>query len=346
MPGGWARQAGNFATIAPVVPNLEALIPMTVSTHDLDKRMSQLRKEMPKRGMDRHLSLLKDISELPVELQSPALAVPPAQQTGQTILYFPPQIQRGWEYVPRQALIFTPTDVTHLIASIWPEEGPQVTHLQGCDLMVVKVTLILLYGFLEIVAQGDSSPTRLEMEFNTVGWYRVSPPLRQLMKATQVTSGGPAEIITTAPAVLEALEALPIKFSNGVKIYGLLPGEVLEALVFQPGTWERRLFLFRRYITANTLLLLSSNYVVVIQEDLKITHGWIITYLPRNAIAGIQNQPRGLWKELSIQMKRGDQSVDYKLLLSSDSVDAWHEQWTQHGGQWVDLPDKNVKQPG
>jgi hypothetical protein len=272
--------------------------------------------------------------------------MPPPQQTGQTILYFPPQIQHGWQYVPKQALLFTPTDVTHLMASIWPEEEPQVTHLQGYDLMVVKVTLILLYGFLEIVAKGDSSPTRLGVEFNTVAWHSVSRPLRQLLKATQVTPDVEAEKSISSPAVQQALEALPVKFSNGARIYGLLPGEALEALVFQPGTRERWLLLLRRNLTANTLLLLSSNYMVVIQDDLKVPHGWIITYLPRCNITGMQNKPRGLWNELSILLKRGDQSVDYKLMLTSETVEAWRERWVQQGGQWADLPDENVKQPG
>lgn len=320
----------------------ESLLPMTLSTHDTEKRQSQLRKEVLKRGFDRHLTVLKNVSELPVELQSPALAVSPGYQT---ILYFPPQIQHGWNYVPKQALLFTPTDVTHLMASIWPEEGPQVTHLNGCDLMVVKATLILLYGFLEIVAQGDSSPTRLGVEFNTIAWQSVSPPLRQLLKATQATPGVPAEKAIPSPAVQQALEALPVKFSNGAKIYGLLPGEAMEALVFQPGNSERWLFLLKRRITANTLLLLTSNYVVVIQDDLKVPHGWIITYLPRCNINGIQNQSRGLGNKLSILLKRGDQPVDYTLPLTNEAVEAWREQWVQHGGQWEDLPDEEVKQP-
>jgi hypothetical protein len=316
---------------------------MTLSTHDTEIRLSQLRKEVLKRGFDRHLTVLKNVSELPAELQSPALAVAPGYQT---ILYFPPQIQRGWNYVPKQAMLFTPTEVTHLMASIWPEEEPQVTHLKGSNLMIVKVTLILLYGFLEIVAQGDSSPTRLEVEFNTVAWHSISRPLRQLMKAAQTAPGSAAENAIPSPVLLQALEALPVKFSNGAKIYGLLPGEAMKALVFQPGSSERWLILLKRRITANTLLLLTSNYVVIIQDDLKVPHGWIITYLPRCNINGIQNQPRGLWNEISILLKRGDQSVDYTFLLKSDSVEAWREQWIQHSGQWEDLPDEEVNQPG
>jgi hypothetical protein len=78
--------------------------------------------------------------------------------------------------------------------------------------------------------------------------------------------------------------------------------------------------------------------MVVIQEDLKVRQGWILTYIPRSGITGIQNCPSGLWNELSVQLKRGDQVLDYKLALQSETVDAWRSQWLQHGGHWQDLP--------
>jgi hypothetical protein len=93
-----------------------------------------------------------------------------ASEAVQTIIAFPPQIQRGRHSVPKQALLFTHTNVIHSMASIWPDREPEVTYLRGNDLRYLKVTLILLYGFLEIVVQGNTSPTRLAMEFNTVAW--------------------------------------------------------------------------------------------------------------------------------------------------------------------------------
>jgi hypothetical protein len=262
-----------------------------------------------------------------------------ASQAIQSIIAFPPQIHRGWHYVPKQALLFTPTDVIHLLASIWPDQEPQVTHVKGCGLMYLKATLLLLYGFLEVVAQGDGSPTRLGMEFNTVAWNYLSSRLRQLLQATKTVPGAPTDKTTYSPTAQQALEKLPLKFLNGVKIYGLLPGEELEELVFQPGIWKRWLLLFRRNILANTLLLLTSNYVVVIQEELEVAQGWIISYIPKNNIIGMQNQPRSLWNELTVQLQRGDQTAEYKLLLKNEAAQAWRVLWIQHGGQWQDLPE-------
>jgi hypothetical protein len=315
---------------------------MVRSTEDRETRLAELKKEVTKRGFDRHASVLQHVSELPSDLQSPAVMALAESESIQKIISFPPQIQRGWHYVPKQALLFTSTDVIHLAASIWPEEKPQVTCLTGCGLMYLKVTLILLYGFLEIGAQGQDAPIRLGMEFNTVAWLYLSAPLRKLLQATQ----SPARLsflekkAFSSRATQEAIENLPLKFSNGVKIYGLLPGEDVEEFVFQPRTWKSWLYFFRRPVSPNTLLLLTTNYMVVIDEDLQVEQGWILSYIPRNIITGIRSQPGKLWNQLSVQLKRGDQSVDYTLKLKNEFAEAWHTLWTQHGGQWQAIPEQ------
>lgn len=315
---------------------------MAISTADRKKRLAELKKEVTKRGFDRHASRLKDVSELPADLQSPVLTMLVGHEEIQTIILFPQQIQRGWHYVPKQALLFTPTGLIHLLASIWPDQEPQVTCLNGCGLMYLKATLLLLYGYLEIVAQGQDSPVQLGMEFNTVSWYFISAPLRQLLEASKTTFNVPAGQVAYAPHVRQAFQQLPFKFYNGVKLYGLLPGEELEELVFQEATWKRWLYFLRRPVTADTLLMLTTNYLVTIQEDLNVRQGWIVSYLPRNSICGIQSHPKDGWHELSIRLKRGDQETDYKLLLASETVEAWRRQWVQHGGQWHDFPEYGV----
>jgi hypothetical protein len=315
---------------------------MLRSTQDHEKRLAELKKEVTKRGFDRHASILQNVSELPTELQSPAVMALATRESIQKIIVFPQQIQRGWHYVPKQALLFTPTDVIHLIASIWPDEEVQVTCLSGCGLMYLKATLVLLYGFLEIVAQGDDAPVRIGMEFNTVAWPCLSTPLRTVLQRTQPQANSHLrkEAVTYSSMSEQDSENLPLKFSNGVKIYGLLPGEELEEFVFQPRTWKPWLYLFRRPFSANTLLLLTTHYMVVIDEELQVEQGWILSYIPRSIITGIQSQACGLWNELSVQLKRGDQSVDYKLMLRNEFAEAWHALWIQHGGKWQALPEQ------
>jgi hypothetical protein len=129
------------------------------TNRDLKSRLAQLKRQVPTRGFERHSLILKSISELPGELQSPAVTALGTNEAFRAIIAFPPQIHRGWDYFPKQALLFTATDVIHLLASIWPDQEPQVTRVNGGGLMYMKVTLLLLYGFLEIVAQGQTDPT-------------------------------------------------------------------------------------------------------------------------------------------------------------------------------------------
>lgn len=311
---------------------------MAGATDDQNKRLAELKKEIPKRGMERHPSVLKCLSELPLELQSPAVTDLTAREAIQTIIAFPAQIQRGWEYVPKQALIFTPEGVVHLLSSIWPGQEPEITYVKGCGLMYVRVTLLLLYGCLEIVAQGQGSPTRIAMEFNTVAWNYLSRPLRQLLRATEPISDMSIGEIGYSPTIQQALGNLPLKFSNGVKIYGLLPGEKLDELVFQPASWKPWFLFFQRPVSANTLLLLTSHYMVVIQEELNVKQGWLLSYIPRSNISRVEHQLSDSCSELSVQLKQEEQLVDYKLILKTESAEAWRRQWVEHGGQWEDIP--------
>jgi hypothetical protein len=310
---------------------------MAYSTRAREKRLAQLRAEVSRPGFDRHASRLNNVSDLPADLQSPSLAVLAGREQIQTILLFPHQIQRGWHYVPQQALLFTATGVIHLLASIWPEQEPQVISLDGCNLMYVKATLLLLYGYLEIVAPGQEVPVRLGMEFNTVAWYSLATPLRQLLGSSKAPSCRPVDQVAYAPEARQSFERLPFKFFNGVQIYGLLPGEQLEELTFQEHTSERWSYFFRRPKTPDTVLMLTTNYVIVIQEDIKVRQGWIVTYIPRSGISRIQSQDDGMWSTLSIELMRQDQTVNCTLLLAKQAVDMWRAQWMSHGGEWQDI---------
>jgi hypothetical protein len=311
---------------------------MASSTKTQEKRLAELKKEVTKRGFDRHPSILKTISELPCELQSPSIAALGQSEPIQTVISFPPQIQRGWHYVPKQALLFTPTNIIHVLASIWPDQEPQVTCIPACSVLYVNVSLILLYGYLEIVARGQDVPMNLGMEFNTVAWdYCLSAPLRGFLQATRALTSLPIDKPAYSSTAREAVDQLPIKFFNGVRLYGLLPNEELQEILFQPRMWKRWLHFFQSPLSPNILLMLTSNYVVVIQEELNVEQGWLLTYVPRSTILEIQNQQERPWNTLSFQLKQGDQCAQYELKrLKRETVDSWHQQWSQHGGRWLD----------
>ncbi len=314
---------------------------MNVSSQSMQKRLAQLVKEIPTLGMKQYPSTLKSVSDLPGELQSPSITALKTDQTIQTIIDFPPQIQNMRYYVPRQALLFNNTGVVHVKASIWPDQEPQVTLIMGCNILYMKVRLLLLYGFLEVVAHEGDAPVRIEVEFNTVAWEMLSQPLHRLLQTSLPTANAQADKRANELAAQKAMDALSFKFNNGMRIYAFLPGEVLEELVFQPGisrTWKLGPFQFRKPITADTVVSMTSNFVVALQEELEKWYGWILTYIPRNKILGMQSRPGGLCDELAVQLGQPRNSTEYKIPLGRDAIETWRERWIQQGGQWQTLP--------
>jgi len=318
---------------------------MTIVDLELTNRLSFLKREVLARGFDRHPSTLQSASDLPAELKSPAVTRLAETEPIQKIIFFPQQIQRGWSYVPKQALLFTNSGVIHILASIWPDEEPRITRLVSPDLMYLKVSLILLYGFLEIFAVGQSSPVQLGVEFNAVYWDLFAPWLRGLLKASDDGSAPDTDEFAFSPTLKQELEALPLKFSNGLRIHGMLPGENLEEIVFQPGTWKGRFWFFRKQVTADTLILLTTNFLVILQEEVGVKQGWIVSYLRRESIQGILEQPHEIWSELTFNLMRSDQTADYALLLPIEAARKWKVLWERHGESWQEILDTIKQQP-
>ena len=195
---------------------------------------------------------------------------------------------------------------------------------------------LLLYGLLEIVAAGQTYPVRLRVEFNTVARYpAMSRPSRKLLCAIQAIPEQSSGEIHLTEAAQTVVKRLLLKFFNGIHIYGLLPGEELKDQVFQPGTWKPWLLFFRRPVSPDTLLL-TSNFVVVIAEELDVKQGWVISYIPRENISEMQSQPRDLWNELTIHLERNDQTEKCKLLLKDKSIRDWGALWLANDGRWDD----------
>jgi hypothetical protein len=171
-----------------------------------------------------------------------------------------------------------------------------------------------------------------------VAWDKLAAPLRQLVEASRGGQIPPANPQPMSAEVRSRREGLPLKFRNGIHIHGLLEGEELEELAFQPGVRERLLFLFHRAVLANTLVLLTSQFVVVIQEELKVAQGWVVSYIPRDNITEITCQPKAEWNELVFQLNRGGQAAKYSLRLDDTVTQEWKSIWEKRGGRWMDLP--------
>lgn len=306
------------------------------SKEETTRRIASLMNEVPRRGLERYPSIEKEMDALPEELKSTALLHLTASEKIDKIILFPPQIQRGWNYVPKQALIFTETGLIHCMASIWPEVEPRITFVKGCDLLYIEITLILLYGSLVIVGNHKDSQTRMEVEFNTVAWEQLSAPLYRFFHREEKNAD---------PAYLAASTEihLPIKFSNGISIYGLLKNERLEGCVFQPEQWQPWLLLFRKQTIASTMVLMTSNYLVIMREELKVHQGWILTYIPQKNIDEISQRPNGPSQQVNIHLKHEGITSSYQVVLSNEAATQWREAWSRSVGKWQVMLDEEAQ---
>lgn len=86
--------------------------------------------------------------------------------------------------MPEQALLFTSQGVLHVQAPVEPDQPPSTTYFQAADLLYTRLSLLLLYGRLELIGSVGGDLTRVEVEFNTVGEYLLRPPLEQFLQLT------------------------------------------------------------------------------------------------------------------------------------------------------------------
>jgi hypothetical protein len=81
---------------------------MTTEKDNLENRLTQLKREVLTRGFDRYPSVLKNVFDLPVELQSPAFTTLATSEALQTIIVLPAQIHRGWHSVQSKLCCLRP----------------------------------------------------------------------------------------------------------------------------------------------------------------------------------------------------------------------------------------------
>lgn len=295
-----------------------------------------MKKVLPiSRGIETHPYLVNDLAELPASLQSAAQEVLGPGMQPERIFVVPNQtFFKDWfsrRHVPQQALLFTAQGVLHLQEAASPDQPVQVTYFQAVGLLYVQLRLLLLYGRLELVGQTKGALARVVVEFNTVGTPLLLPALRRLM--TEAWTSAEPEIPVSREGTLPEFEKLPLKFKNGLRLYGLQPGECLLGLVFQPGLWERHGALFRRQISANTLLALTNRDVVIIEEERtgrRNPYGWILTFCPLACVKGFEATSSELWQELQLHLTRNGVAVDRQVTLERERVQAWQNLWANY----------------
>lgn len=287
-------------------------------------------------GRERFPDLIPTPAELPATLRPLAEQALPRQADVWSIFFVPAQtfLQTwfGLRYVPEQALLFTSQGVLHVQAPADPDQPPSTAYFQAADLLYTRLSLLLLYGRLELIGSVGGDLTRVEVEFNTVGEYLLRPPLEQFLQLTwgQTRVDLPPE--SQLDATLKQLTELPLKFNNGLRHRGLQPAERLLGFVFQPAIWVPRWRFLWRQVSATTLLALTDRQVVLVQEPMeqRTTYGWIFTYCPLACLAEVEAKTIEGWSQLTLSLRRDKVAEEHRIMLEPDTAQAWADLWQQY----------------
>jgi len=278
--------------------------------------------------------LFNNLADLPVNLQQPARqALAPAVQID-SIFFVPAQTYLkgwfGWRYVPEQALVFTADGVLYVQNSVLADKMARTTYLRADELLYAQLSLLLLYGRLELAGRGHNGLIQVIIEFNTVGQSLLQPALHKLLRLAWGETSAPAPNKLVMVPISDQLKKLSMKFRNGLLHYGLQPGEQLLGVVFQPGIWIHRWHFLTQQILANTLLALTDSQLIIIEEtdnDPLPNYGWIFTFCPRTKITGIEVTPAEPWQALQILIRRGEVGVERRITLEKEIAQAWQALW-------------------
>lgn len=281
------------------------------------------------------------VADLPESLVPPASAALPNGTTPDFIFVAPANVYLkglfGMRLVPEQALLFTQDGVLHVQAAATARSAPAATYYRANGLLYLQSGLPLLYGRIELAGLVDGTLARAVVEYNTVGWKLVQPSIQRLTRLATGDDWTSARPEANPAHVETMVRSLPYKFANGVRIYAVQKGEVLQGVAFQPDIWIRHLGIFRRQLTPPTALALTDHCVVLVEEESAMSrksaaYGWVFTYIPRTAVIEMQITPRETRQELNISMQRRPATAARRLILENGPANAWRSLWATYAG--------------
>ena len=275
------------------------------------------------------------LADLPGSLQQAAVRSVSSTDPLRSICVFPSRTYLknwySWEYVSEQALLFTGNGILHIQAPSSTFRDARIVSLRAADLLYTHLSLILMYGRLELV---DENLSRGVVEFNAAGFDIIQSGLQHLLATVSGKNAIPTPEAPPAKTILNELESRSFKFKNGLSLYGLLPGERLLGFVFQPGIRGLRWRFFSLKVSETTVMALTDKQLIIIEEQSRSrfpAYGWIFTFYPRKAIEKIGVSSCRQWQELSVVMKVKTGLIDRRILLEQANVLAWQELWLRFG---------------
>jgi hypothetical protein len=211
-----------------------------------------------------------------------------------------------WELTPDWVLVLTQDRV--LVATIRPGGTPVVTATPIADILSFELGKILLQAWVEWTYSTQNRADRIRIYFNAVSellFRRLLDCLRQSV----MMSHPPA-----SDRHLEYLADLPFKFMNIITHNLLLPGEQVQAVVFQPAIWTTQFRFFHHQQAAARALVLTDCHILIAEEELtgRTDHWGLITrFFPRSRIqsAILEREPTNACLHLILEHQGATQTA-------------------------------------
>ena len=285
-----------------------------------------------------HPYLQDSIEALPDELREMAHRVLPIGEQVLSIFVVPlnPYLARTKKQriEPAQALVFTSNGVLHIQASTAPGQAPRSTFLRTDDLLYVHLSLILLYGRLEMAGQVNGQLETIEVFYNSSGHRLLEPALQQFLRISWENTDRLSTDLQAEEKARQNLEGLPVKYCNGLKIYALQPVEHLLGVIFQPPIRESLWMGFSRQIASPALLALTDRQIIILREektDESNSYGWVFTFLPIETIDTMDVMPFRKHQQLIFHLSRNGGQSQLVFPLTQLKAQDWQVLWGRYG---------------
>lgn len=216
----------------------------------------------------------------------------------------------SWQKTPEWVLLLTDE---RLLVAATPEAPapPQVIIIPLAGLLWLELGTILLHSWVAWSWASEGQPQEQRVYFNTVRDDLFWEMVNAMRRAIIAQSGRPQP---EGDRHYAAFDGLPFKFKNLIPLRVLFPGELAQAVVYQPAIWRRRPGVFRQQRAPTTVVALTRDHLVVAQDDLsnvRAAYGLIARYCPRDRVRGatLERALGDLWLNVTLGLGETEQTL-------------------------------------
>lgn len=273
-----------------------------------------------------------DREAIPADILAAASKALPHGEVILGVFIIPADVYRQgfrWRLMPEQVLVFTQSGVLHLVNDRPPKKTPvyrPAAWLPATHIQRIKMSLVLLYGKLEIWDDTPAHTAKIEVQYNTVTQRILSPLLKSLVAQTWQPNAGRFEHVPSDESFSQFFKT-SFSFYNGLTGEALQETERILDWVYQPEIRQPRLHFFYRRLFPQTVAVFTDRQIILLQEDLAYRqhYEWIFTFIPWHRVSHLSDQPAGENTRATIHLRPVEHKHTIDLLFEPSNTETWHK---------------------